>query len=689
MSNHPAGEISRMLHLLMDSKPILSDELKGLLSQLHQQLQQSPDGTMPVQVLHSLSQMWQQVQSKAPDLFQVVNAISHLNSYFVAIDRHLLACREGGAVPEGPPGTAGRLPPASSGRRKGRGRSASCLAPAAGPGARQLVLLPFTSSVPEKPAQAGNALRHPGEYPSSSGLRLVSQPADGASPLTTCPKQNGNEGAPPAVSPRGPEDGEWRLLPEQQSVVDDPLRENLLVSAVAGAGKTTTLVHIARARPRQSILYLCFDNAMARKAETMFPRNTQVSTLHALAYRECGWRYRQKLQEGRTLSLSTLREWMAGFPEFNGFAPEVQSSLTGILHESIRRFLQVPERSLTLLPPGNGNPSFLHRMWAMLTEKQEKYLRDCFYRWWEQAQDAASAAPISHDVYFKLWVSTCPRLMADLIVLDEAQDTNPLAIALLEWQKTPRVIIGDPHQSIYAWRGARNALDAFGHYRQKKLSTSFRFGPAVAELASGLLWVKKCEVRIHGGGPATVLLPPGEVRVGQTVICRSQAGVLEVAAQCIARRLPFDLPAALADYVLREIVPLYQFWYNGESDHERYRLFHSWDEYVDYCHDVGERDSLMRIRLIETRQQELRQVFAALREKSGDMPPGSGVWITTAHRAKGQEFDEVHLWDDFADPAGSPPPEDEEVNLLYMAVTRARHRLMLNAATWNWWQRTG
>jgi superfamily I DNA/RNA helicase len=71
------------------------------------------------------------------------------------------------------------------------------------------------------------------------------------------------------------------------------------------------------------------------------------------------------------------------------------------------------------------------------------------------------------------------------------------------------------------------------------------------------------------------------------------------------------------------------------------------------------------------------------------MPPGSGVWITTAHRAKGQEFDEVHLWDDFADPAGSPPPEDEEVNLLYMAVTRARHRLMLNAATWNWWQRTG
>ena len=69
-------------------------------------------------------------------------------------------------------------------------------------------------------------------------------------------------------------------------------------------------------------------------------------------------------------------------------------------------------------------------------------------------------------------------------------------------------------------------------------------------------------------------------------------------------------------------------------------------------------------------------------------PGEANLLLMTAHRSKGLEFDQVLLDDDFhdlVDKNGRPNHGamdahafDQEVNLLYVALTRARHAVELN-----------
>ncbi|EBA4670616.1 DNA helicase, partial [Salmonella enterica] len=55
------------------------------------------------------------------------------------------------------------------------------------------------------------------------------------------------------------------------------------------------------------------------------------------------------------------------------------------------------------------------------------------------------------------------------------------------------------------------------------------------------------------------------------------------------------------------------------------------------------------------------------------------VTVCTAHRSKGLEWDTVKLYDDFADildPEMPADKRDDELNLLYVATTRARRTLV-------------
>ena len=78
------------------------------------------------------------------------------------------------------------------------------------------------------------------------------------------------------------------LTEEQRSVVgsDAPI---LKVNAVAGSGKTTTLLEFAAHHPRFKILYLAYNKSVAvgmrDKAKARDLGNLTVYTIHALAYR--------------------------------------------------------------------------------------------------------------------------------------------------------------------------------------------------------------------------------------------------------------------------------------------------------------------------------------------------------------------------------------------------------------------
>jgi superfamily I DNA/RNA helicase len=66
---------------------------------------------------------------------------------------------------------------------------------------------------------------------------------------------------------------------------------------------------------------------------------------------------------------------------------------------------------------------------------------------------------ITHDFYLKKFQLSNPELHFDYILFDEGQDASPAMLDVFFKQKATKVIVGDTHQQIYAWRFAVNSLE--------------------------------------------------------------------------------------------------------------------------------------------------------------------------------------------------------------------------------------
>lgn len=73
------------------------------------------------------------------------------------------------------------------------------------------------------------------------------------------------------------------------------------------------------------------------------------------------------------------------------------------------------------------------------------------------------------------------------VLLDEAQDTNPVTFDIfMRIPAKKKVIVGDKHQNIYSWRGAKNYL-IHKDFNVFYLTKTFRFGEDIASI--NLLYV--------------------------------------------------------------------------------------------------------------------------------------------------------------------------------------------------------
>ena len=84
------------------------------------------------------------------------------------------------------------------------------------------------------------------------------------------------------------------LTKEQYEIINST--GNIKINAVAGSGKTTTIIEYAKARPQHSkILYLAFNKSVKLDAAKRFADkgldNVKVETAHSLAYKHIVFKY--------------------------------------------------------------------------------------------------------------------------------------------------------------------------------------------------------------------------------------------------------------------------------------------------------------------------------------------------------------------------------------------------------------
>ncbi|ATL31496.1 putative DNA helicase [Streptomyces formicae] len=299
-----------------------------------------------------------------------------------------------------------------------------------------------------------------------------------------------------------------------------------------------------------------------------------------------------------------------------------------------------------------------------------------------------SAVRCDHDHYLKIWALTRPRIDAEFLLLDEAQDTNPVVeqIFLAQREHAQLVLVGDSAQAIYQWRGAKDVMTGFEgtHFA---LSRSFRFGPHLAAEANRWLGLAAAPLRLTGTD--TVSTELGPVERPDVVLCRTNVGAMAQVMQLMTAG--FRVALAGGGQSLNALAQAAKDLKEGRrTHHPELVLFTTWGDLQDYAsHDPSGRDLQPLVDLVDTHGPD-----AILTAVAHLAPEGAAdVTVSTAHKAKGREWATVRIADDFAPPAppatnegaqpASPlPVDDAEARLAYVAVIRTRVRLDHGSLAW-------
>ncbi|MGI0646907.1 3'-5' exonuclease [Pseudomonas aeruginosa] len=462
--------------------------------------------------------------------------------------------------------------------------------------------------------------------------------------------------------------------PEQVTILDcdDPV---IRIKAFAGAAKTTTLVQYAKLRPQKRFLYLAFNKSVKTEAAEKFPKkNVKVSTTHGLAYATYGRQFQHKLSKYLRLSVIAdvlcTQDW----------------AYVKIINDTLNGFMASGDDSI--------NDSHLpSKSRARILSEKSGYLMGIFQDTqtiWEKMIDPEdTTVPCLHSAYLKLFSISSPDLSEyDGILVDEAQDISPVTFAfLLKQSRCQRIYVGDPSQQIYRFLGADNALDhpSLAGSTNLTLSSSFRFGPAIAGLANVLLAYKGETRPVIGAGYRTQIktaLPPETTQ--PAFINRTVMGVLDTAIHASSTGKKVFWVGGIDAYNIGTLEDLHKLATKDPSKVQNKRLLKDYEDFGQY-EEVAEetQDSEMKraVRIVK-KYDNLSTLLLQMRKMTVSKLEDADVVVTTAHRVKGLEFDYVMMLDDFPDPLDpmmDPADAADEINLNYVAATRAKKVLVPNS----------
>lgn len=492
---------------------------------------------------------------------------------------------------------------------------------------------------------------------------------------------------------------------QQQAIIDAFLaRKNIVVQALAGTGKTTTLQLLADARPDLRIAYVAFNKSIAKEAASKFGRNVTARTSHGFA--------RAALVKG------PLRRKFDRVRGNDGY-PEQWALVVGINHRvhddrlieaekqarwvmaAVKAFRQSDADAITEahLPGALREPGM-----ADLREAVLAYTRQA----WADIASPFGQLPFVHDAYLKLWALGKPRLPFDVIFFDEAQDINPVLRGVIQAQRAQLVVVGDSNQSIYGFRGAVDALRDWPADVVLPLTQSWRFGQAVADVGNDFLRLIGSSYLLEGNpgidsrvGPFVRSgfydqqcnwIPSGGGSEPDAVLAFTNAG-------CVAAVFEgFDAGKEVAliggGQAIKAIAKAAQDLVDGRgTKHEELSRFKSWAEVQEYVAEHEEAQSLRTfVRLVDKRgADELIRMADSLVDEHATREDGSPAYdltVSTVHKSKGLEWARVRIAGD-----GPCPEEDletgkvtlpdaEQLRQAYVAVTRGRGHVDLGSLEW-------
>lgn len=468
--------------------------------------------------------------------------------------------------------------------------------------------------------------------------------------------------------------------PEQAAIIEAARDgRQLVIQAGAGTGKTSTLrMAAAAALAGKPTIYIAYNRAIAQEASGAFPEHVMCRTAHSLAMAAIGRNYRHRLngprQPGRRAAELLGTAWF----EIDRNLSISPVQMARIATETVKRFCYSADDEIRHkhVPRQTGMAPAVH---DVLGHAVLPFAR----RAWSDLRDPDGMLRFEHDHYLKMYALERPVLAADVVMLDEAQDSNPVVAQLVQDQDhAQRIAVGDSNQSLYGWRGAVDALDGWDADERLYLSQSWRFGAAIATEANK--WLSQIETPLRLTGNPEIRSRLSTLTAPKAILCRTNAEAMRRVMGMLAdgRRVALVGGGAAIRRFAEAAADLKA---GRRTSHPELWVFATWDalqEYVD--NEPAGSDLKPFVDLIDTYGTDV--IIDATDGLVAEQRAESIV--STAHKAKGREWASVQIADDFPEPKkhddhGRPASISKvDAMLAYVAVTRARQQLDRGGLAW-------
>ena len=470
-----------------------------------------------------------------------------------------------------------------------------------------------------------------------------------------------------------------RPTDEQSHILDLATRtdDNIMIDALAGCGKTSTLEMIERAVKTRPILYLVFNKRNAEEAEKRMLSTTSVRTFNSMGHRVWAKHIqRNQLKLDPKKSATILREIIDQVPRRD------QGPFWEVYWDVINAVGMA--KAVGYVPTGKY-PQAKHltskeAFHACLEEKPDDLTTDLVDAVLCQSIKGAYDGYIDYNdqLYMPtLFGGTFPKF--PLVKVDEYQDLSPIQHCMLDRLVSGRIIgVGDPWQNIYAFRGAKQGgmVEAKAKFKMTSatLSTSFR---CPSEIVKNARWRVPHFKYIKEGGYVERLEQPVAEGISEhaTIICRNNAPLFRVAFRLLS--MGRSVSVAGSDLGPKLVALLRRMGPENLSRSAVLGAIDNWEQEKTTRESKTAADMAACMRVFAEHGDTLGQAISYadhLFQQKGT------TRLLTGHKAKGLEFETVYFLDEFL-----LSRDEQDLNLNYVISTRSQNNLLyIDSARIKW-----
>lgn len=459
--------------------------------------------------------------------------------------------------------------------------------------------------------------------------------------------------------------------------------QHLIVSAVAGSGKTTTIIEAARRLPDYaSTAMVAFNKAIQQEFEarlSLLGKNSVTAkTYHALGLDavKASRLYRPKVEQSKAVFL---------LKRHYDYVPHSQKMAAAKAWEMLR---------YNLLEPSPGHFAAIVAAYEIPVQEQWADIVYQMVVWLSQVWlGELSMIDYADMIYLPVADDRIRPRKYDFVFADEVQDTNAAELALLEMSTGGKFIgVGDRRQAIYGFAGAGtesvDVVKARLGADELPLSISYRCPRAVGQLINQEF--PEIPFRVAENAPEGVVRRisaaslEAELRPGDMVLCRVNSDLVSLAVDLLAS----GKPAAIKGRDLGERLIALIDEFRPESAIDLMRAASEWG-YAEAAKwrnfgleqraaEVADRAEILvglaaRLGSVEA----VKSVISTLFQSSSS---AGKVLLSSGHRAKGLEAERVYIIrpDLLPHPAAKKEGEvKQEMNLKYVMYSRSKMELVI------------